>query len=257
MNQPVLPPKILDWSCDDGLAQTYACDFDLLITSGCSFTASTAWFNGPASWPGYVRDRCGINKAIDMSYPAMGNRYIADSVMYAVDTLCKEHTAKNPLVIVMWSGLDRIDSVRPLNAQNQGLLRLHDMVYQRIYENADPQSTTLQSYELMVSMDRYLGDKNISHVFSSYSNVLFPPFVPKRDTTNHFQDYLDQDQIKALQSLPWVPRQPMDFLYEWAWRNEYLTQGDHFHPPFEAHKAWTEEILLPGMQDADIIEAKS
>mgnify|MGYP003344898755 CR=1 FL=1 len=112
-------PKYLNWPLTQSIQQHYNCDFDCLVTSGCSFTSSTTWLEGAASWPGYVRDRSGIQSCIDMSFPGVGNRYIADSIKYAIENYCESYSCKKILVIVMWSGIDRVESIceenSPLN----------------------------------------------------------------------------------------------------------------------------------------------
>lgn len=264
--QHICPPKYLCWPKSNGVAQNYDCDFDILITGGCSFTSSTLWFDGAASWPGYVKDRCGIEKVIDMSYPGAGNLFIADSVKFALSNLCDGHPHSSILVAIMWSGIDREEIVRSAT-ELEIRQRCHPIINDKIYLRTNlsnshdisketRKKTTLLSRGLILDMADWLDSANVKWVFTSYANLLYPPFVPKRDTTHHWPEYLDETQLKDLYDLPWLPKSPMDYLYEWAWTNDYLNQGDHFHPPIEANFAWTDQIFLPQIEKLGLIFKK-
>ena len=252
-------PKYLNWPRSQSIQQKWKCDFDLLLTAGCSFTSSTTWFEGAASWPGYVRDRCGIPLCIDMSWPGMGNLYIADSIKYAIENLCQSDQCKKPLVIVMWSGIDRYETVSTLHnlLDIERWPVLGDKVYKRILRSSCQSDTVKTSKDCILDLKNYLDSRQINWAFTSYVNLLFPPFIPKRDTTGHFQDFLLTQEIKQLQSIPWIPTDGMDFLYEWSWKNDFLNDGDHFHPPNEANFAWTDQILLPQMANLNLIKSLS
>jgi hypothetical protein len=96
----LLPPKYMRWNY--ALDQQYYCNQKQLITSGCSFTASTNQLDCAASWPGFMRDRCRFEETIDLSYPGMGNDYIYQSIMNNINN--------ESLVVVMWSGIDNVDA---------------------------------------------------------------------------------------------------------------------------------------------------
>lgn len=244
-------PKILKWPSN--LSQHYEFDRKILITSGCSFTACTMTLDCAASWPGYVRDRGGFDLAIDMSCPGAGNRYIHDSIVYAL-----EHLIDDPnqcMVMVMWSGLDRLDTVRsrsdpapdPKDVYGHGM-DLGDKTYYRCVTNPNLAGTTDDSRDFMLALHDRLQDQDIPYASCMYANLLWPPFVPKRDTTHHFQDYLSAQDIDHLQQLPWTVM-GNDSLYEWALLNDYLDSGDFFHPPTQANLRWTDEVWLPAMRD--------
>lgn len=254
----VCPPKYLCWPKSQSIGQAYCCDFDLLITGGCSFTSSTLWFDGPASWPGYVRDRCGIKKAIDMSYPGAGNLFISDSVKFALTNLCNDHSHSSILVIIMWSGIDRQEITR-LATVNEINDNSHPIIDNKIYHRKDAvtkemrKESTLTSRNLILGMATWMNSKKIKWIFTSYVNLLYPPFIPKRDTTHHWPEFLDETKLENLHNLPWIPKNPMDYLYEWAWVNDYLNQGDHFHPPNEANFAWVDQVFLPEIEKLGLI----
>lgn len=237
-----------------------------MITGGCSFTSSTLWLDGAASWPGYVRDRCGIEKAIDMSYPGAGNLLVSDSVRFALENLCADYPPSSILVAIMWSGIDREEIVRPateteISKGNQAII---DKKIYRRNNSSHPlaqhditketrKKTTLLSRRLILEMRDLLDSLKVKWIFTGYANLLYPPFIPKRDTTHHWPEYLNKTQLKDLHDLPWLPKDPMDYLYEWSWKNDYLNDGDFFHPPNEANFAWTDQILLPQIEQLGLI----
>jgi hypothetical protein len=250
-------PKYLNWPQNQSIHQHWTCDFDILITSGCSFTSSTTWLKGAASWPGYVRDRCGIRSCIDMSFPGSGNQYIADSIKYAIENFWQQDQYKKLLVIVMWSGIDRFEVISDLTTSQptERCPVLGNKIYTRILRPSCQIDTVKMSKDYILDLKTYLDARQIDWIFTSYANLLFPPFIPKRDTTGHFQDFLTTQEIKQLQSIPWIPSAGMDFLYEWSWKNDFLNTGDYFHPPNEANFAWTDQILLPQMANRNLIKS--
>ena len=237
------------------LDQKYFCDSTILVTSGCSFTSSTTQLATAASWPGYVLDRCRFDHCIDYSYPGAGNDFIGDSILHHFKDVV-DSDLSNYFVIVMWSGIDRVESkiLNPLEQPNLG-----GVCYRRLLKteySAGVESEQAQrSYNKILEIYRYLTDRKINFAFTFYSNLLFPPYIPKRDTTREFDYWLNQPQLDTLKKLSWMPTEPMDFLYEYSWRNDYLNNGDHFHPTSNASLSWTDDILLPCMQKQNLITA--
>jgi len=240
------PPKLLNWKPQ--LSQEYTCDQSLLITSGCSFTASTLQLESAASWPGYVKDRCGFDKCIDMSYPGVGNLYIKDSI---INTLEQCHRPEDALVIVMWSGLNRAESLIPNSKQDPAI---NDISYQRCESTVDVDSLVDTSINYILELEKYLTNKNISYAFTSYVNLLHPPFIPVADKTPRFTDNQNHDKLQKIREAIHFPAKGSDYLYDWAFLNHYLDSGDDFHPPVEANLKWTDTVLLPNLKQLGIIE---
>lgn len=229
----LLPPKHMVWS--HSVNQTYRCDQIRLVTSGCSFTASTQQLESAASWPGYVRDRCKFDNAIDLSYPGMGNDYIQESIMDYVDKDC--------LVIVMWSGIDRkYASKNPPKS-----LPTRSLAQQEQYNRAQ------MSFNSIKQLKHNLEQKQIPYAFTQYINLIYPPFLPFRDTSGVWADYLDQHEITELKALIDIPATSQEFLYDYAFFNNYLTTPDIFHPPVECNFAWTDQVLLPNLAKKGLI----
>jgi hypothetical protein len=250
-------PKLMQWQ--PSLDQSYVTAKSTLITSGCSFTSSTGQLEAAASWPGYVKDRCRFDKVFDYSIPGAGNEYIHDSIRYHFDNLSPEETDQC-MAIVMWSGLDRKEKkLSTSDKANEGRPPLNDTVYVRenldFVRQLDKKILAQESAEFIFDLQAYLKSKNIPFVFSFYCNLLFGPYIPKSDTTFEFDKFVSRQTLSRLQSLSWIPGRPMDFLYEYAFVNDFLNDGDGFHPPVECIMKWTDEILLPGMCKQGVIQS--
>lgn len=232
------PPKIMRWPYN--LTQTHRTSRKVLITGGCSFTASTDQLESACSWPGFVRDRCKFDYAVDMSYPGVGNQYIHDSVKYALENLVDDPS--ECFVIVMWSGIDRLELIVD---DRKDPPMLGNKCYRLCKPNYDKHASTQMCYDLMFGLADYLKSKDVEFFYLQYANMLWPPYLPKSDTTHNFDDYLNSTQLKELKKLPWVVNTSEQCLYDWAWFNDYLNQGDGFHPPIEANYQWVHEVLLP------------
>jgi hypothetical protein len=230
-------PKILSWTSK--LPQQYISKQKILLTSGCSFTSSTLQLEGPASWPGFVKDRCGFDHCVDYSYPGVGNQYIGDSIQYHIEKIHNDQL-QDLFVMVMWSGLDRKDTETQADQQP----KLGTVSYKTTQSAFDQ---VAKSAEKIQEIYQYLSNKKIPFVFTFYANVLFPPYFPKRDTTPNFEDYLDKPALTAIQALPWVPSVSEQFLFEYALISGDLDRGDHFHPTYEGNLSWTDSVLLPAI----------
>jgi hypothetical protein len=241
-------PKLMQWSYS--LDQRYKCQQKILVTSGCSFTSSTLQLETAASWPGYVIDRCRLDQGVDYSYPGAGNEYIGDSILYHFSTV-KDHDVKNYLVVVMWSGIDR-SQTKLYNSSQQP--KIGSTSYIRDQVPIDIKLSAKKSADKILEVYNYLTYRQIPFAFSFYCNLLFPPYLPKADTTCEFNSFIDRAQLKQLQLLPWIPKHPLEFLYEYAFINNYLNDGDRFHPPAEANLKWTDNILLPQMAEQGLLE---
>ena len=240
-------PKLLKWQ--HSLLQTHSSTKKILVTSGCSFTSSTLQLETAASWPGYVIDRCRLEQGIDYSYPGAGNEYIGDSILHHFSTV-QDPEVKNYLVIIMWSGLDRSETkLTDINQQP----KLGVTSYVRDQVPVDIKISAKKSADKILEVYNYLTQRSIPFAFSFYSNVLFPPYIPKADTTCEFDSVVDQSVLKQLKLLPWIPTDPLKFLYEYAFVTNDLDNGDGFHPSESCNMMWTDSILLPGMATQKLI----
>ena len=247
-------PKLMKWKYS--LDQHYSCPKKILVTSGCSFTASTLQLDSAASWPGYVLDRCRLDHAIDLSYPGAGNAYIGDSILHFFSQI-SDNEIDQYMVIIMWSGIDRKEE----KIAGDNMPNINGITYRcketgtsiSTLEKEERKKRALKSANKILEVYEYLTKRKISFAFSMYVNLLFAPYIPKRDATFEFDGYVTKQLFNTLQSLPWIPKEPLDFLYEFAFVNNFLDQGDHFHPPVECNLKWTDQVLLPNMSNQGLI----
>ena len=241
-------PKILKWI--PSIPQHYETNKSILLTGGCSFTASTVNFQCAASWPGFVLDRCGFDHCIDWSYPGVGNEYIGDSILHHLSNL-SDNEVKKYMVIVMWSGIDRT-AIKISNSDHQPMISSYSYIRQTVNGNNIKQSAQLSADKIFELYD-YLTDRSIPFAFSFYCNLLYPPYIPKRDSTPEFNQHVDKLTLKKLQSLRWIPNKPMDFMFEFGFKYDLLAD-DMFHPSMQCSENWTDKILLPGLLDQKLIK---
>jgi len=240
-------PKIMQWC--PSLDQHYQTTSSILVTSGCSFTSSTLQLENAASWPGYMKDRCRFDSCVDYSYPGVGNKYIGDSILYHFNTVADQDLSKY-FVVVMWSGIDREETCVTADTQNPRLGNIHyNRITQKNISQEEKAKLANQSAERILTTYNYLKSRKIPFAFTFYSNLLFPPFIPKRDTTFEFEKHTESQVLKQLKLLPWIPTDPMSFPYEYAFVNDYFNQNDddNFHPSAQGHLKWLDQILLPGI----------
>lgn len=254
MTNNFLPvPKVFQW--EHTLSQTHSCEQSILLTSGCSFTSSTIQTKLAASWPGFVMDRCRFELCIDYSFSGAGNDYIGDSIVYHMSQVPKHEMSKY-MVIVMWSGTDRQED-KVLDTSNPKGPILGNTCYvgkQPItVTELSKAEQTKKSADKIIDLHNYLTSIGVKFMFTLYSNTLFPPYIPKRDTTYEFDDYIAKDKLAELRNLDWVPSRPMDFLYEYAFVNDFLNEGDYFHPPYACNLKWTDQVLLPGLLGKNLL----
>jgi hypothetical protein len=83
------------------------------------------------------------------------------------------------LVIVMCSGIDRqaISMDPPISSPTQDLT------------NEEKKQRALMSFEMIQELKKELVARQIPHAFTQYINLIHPPFLAWRDTTNVWSDY--------------------------------------------------------------------
>jgi hypothetical protein len=240
-------PKYMQWKPQ--LTPEYTSRYDLIITGGCSFTASTTQLESAASWPGFLKDRLGLDFCIDMSWPGAGNQYIRDSIFYAVENLVKN---QKPLVVVMWSGLDRTEEINNEDdPKTFGCGKINNRYYKRIKTNFSPREYAKMNLNYMMELSEFLTDKDIDHVYTTYFNMTEYSPIPVLDTSPTYYKNLTQTEQKQLEKLPLIITGDR-CLYEWFFLNNYESD-DMFHPTFEATKAWTDSILAKELSARDFI----
>ena len=248
--------KLLNWKRQ--IPNYYECKQSVLITSGCSFTDSTNQTEYAVSWPGFVKDRCNFDYCIDISYTGAGNLYIKESIEHAVEHLA---AGLNPVVLVMWSGLQRYEE-KVIDSQEKPYI--NNISYKRTGPNfitgKAPVSRKRKSWliersaQLILDLASFLEQKNISYAFTSYVNLLHPPYIHCLDPTYRFTDHKDKKLIAQIEKL-FLPISGQDYLYDFAFIKDGLLDDD-FHPDIDPILDWTDQILLPSLEQKGIIKSK-
>jgi hypothetical protein len=147
------------------------------------------------------------------------------------------------LVIVMWSGINRqaISMDPPLPSSTQDLT------------SEEKKQRALMSFEMIQELKKELVARQIPHAFTQYINLIHPPFLAWRDTTNVWPDYLNNPQLNKLNDLIDIPLDPKEFLYDYGFFNDYINNEDRFHPPAECNLSWTDQVLLPNLAKKGLI----
>lgn len=238
MSDWIKPPKRIAW--DHTLSQSYTCQYPNLLVSGSSFTAiGYNYDNQAASWPGYVYERCRLNQVIDQSYPAVGNRYISDSIIDTINSLTSEDF-KRYFVVVMWNSSDIIGTPDVNKKTNLDICNT---------------GTATETHELIVKTADFLHNHNIPFVFTFYANLIYPPFLPRRDSNINLNKLLSASQIKDIENKNLIPKNQKDFFYDFAFFNDVLDQEEQYHPNINGRLKWTDNVLLPNLALAGIIKS--
>jgi hypothetical protein len=242
------------------MGQTHCSEKTTLVVGGCSFTANGRNLDTcAATWPGILMDRSGFQHALDYSFAGAGNNYIADSILHHVDSMTQEDI-KNTLIVIMWSGINRIDVADDdLSTDIADGAILNNKLYYR-QDNPVKISTDVEakkqlaqeSAERIFQTHQLLSEKNISFAFSFYCNLLYPPYLPKRDLTHEFENHVDNTTLAQLRNLIHIPKRPMDFMFEYGFERDLLAE-DYFHPNYDCLLNWTDEILLPGLEQMGLV----
>jgi hypothetical protein len=241
-----------------------------ILVSGCSFTQWPDYPGGPTScWPRHLRDLHPDWEIKSLAEAAAGNQYIAHSVV--------EELLQNPnkydLVLVMWSGVSRLDYLTDItdDAWNQlfdsyGFYRrlpgnklgyifsggqmgtwfknpvAHKLFYEQYKVSSELSLATVNLME-MVKLKNFLDSKKMNYRFMSYVNYWQPDNVPsfngdfsvaKYPELNLYINELDFSKFIFLND-------NKDTVFDLAQSmNDFM--GDGIHPGTNAHQAWAKFV---------------
>jgi hypothetical protein len=228
-----------------------------ILVSGCSFTVG--WAEPRANWPSRIH-RSNIVK--NLACAGAGNRYIGQSVVLEL-LQDREHY---DLVLVMWSGLQRVDflvndfvydaidtnraSVDGLycyaffgdsytHKHNQSLLR---DTGKEIFKLSNEETLGCASLIEMINLQNFLKANSIPYRFMSYVNywddddqVINLNFgVHKYLSCSQLAKHLDFDNFLFYND-------SHDGFYEFA-KDKNMIADDGFHPTLQAHIEWADFI---------------
>lgn len=239
-----------------------------ILVSGCSFSQWPQYPGGPNTcWPRYLSEMEPSLNIKTVAEAAAGNQYICDSVIRSV----LEETPD--MVLVMWSGVSRLDYLTSLEDQawnelfdSYGFFRrlpdgklgyifsggqlgtwfknpvAHKMFYEMYKVSSELSLATINLME-MVKLQNFLKAKGIPYRFMSYVNywTTEKEVSPNGDfgVYNHPELNRIIDEIDFSQ---WIfAGEGRQSIYDVAKEmNSFMPDG--FHPGEEAHKAWAARI---------------
>jgi hypothetical protein len=83
-------------------------------------------------------------------------------------------------------------------------------------------------------------------------NLLEPPFIPARDKTHRFSEFVDGPTLDDLLKLQVINSK--DSLYDFSFYHNYINQSsDGYHPTDKCTLDWTDNILLPALAKQGLI----
>ena len=243
---------------------THKSKFKTLIVNGCSYSSNNS-LTAPVSWPYYLRDLCNFQQVFDYSQGASGSNHIFTSTIYELETN-KTIDYNDTLVIIMWSGLSRVDLVAKKNidsfvdAQDKSLdfwmrnryyyfddLISLPLVRPRVY-NGTLFNRLQESYHKLIDIDAqifssatkilalsdYLKNKKIPFMFLTWEKTSFDLEICKLPME---LDQSVREKIHDIKSLG----QHADEMH--------MRIPNDGHPSPNAHLTWTKEHLIPGLED--------
>lgn len=246
---------------------------DILI-SGCSFTH---WPEEPGSdknicWPAHLQKYHPECTITNLAEPGAGNQYIANSVVRTVS----ENPGKFDLVLVMWSGVSRLDFLTGLTdpawhalfdtfgfyrrvetCPNQlgyifsggeiGPWVDHNAtngIFKGLYKVSDKCSLAHTNLIEIIKTQFYLQAKKIPFLFMSYVNywVETQEYVSPNNDFGVMGFRELRPLINDIDFSKWLfLNEQRDGLYEMAkTRDDY--HGDRFHPGIATHQIWAELV---------------
>ena len=241
-----------------------------ILISGCSFTQWPEYPGGPnICWPKYLQDLNPDWSIDNISEPAAGNQYIADSVINRVLDQRPDH------VLVMWSGVSRLDYLTSLedpawrtlydsygfyrrvencpeklgyifSGGQMGTWYGNDVAHKMFYEMYKVSSElSLASINLMemVKLQNFLENKGIPYNFMSYVNYWSDK--DRISPNGDFGVYKFPELKKLIGEINfdrWIfTNSDRDGIYEMAKATKDF-QSDGFHPGEQTYRSWADFV---------------
>lgn len=244
-----------------------------VLISGCSFTH---WPETPGSdknicWPTHLQHLRSNFEIKNLAEPGAGNQYIANSVVRHV----LENPGQTDLVLVMWSGVSRLDFLTDLTEPSWHRLFDSYGFYRRVEScpntlgyifsggnygpwtlNRDITSLFRQLYKVssdlslahtnlieIVKCQAFLKSQHIPYKFMSYVNYWHHGDHCSPNGDFGVLKYPElAPLIEAIDWSNWIfQNSSKDGIYEMA-KSAGDYHGDRFHPGLCTHRAWAELV---------------
>lgn len=233
-----------------------------LLVSGCSYT----WNNSEScavTWPYYLRDLAAFDQVWDVSQPASGYNHTHTAVVTELET----NTALTPettLVIIMWSGLERVDITAdqdlvetwtnmplPDLGWNLSTLGLHNT--RPDWLNRLRQAPNALVEQLRVQYQRLISRES-QQLESAVKLISLAGYLANRGFESVFVDWDDTRGHQARPGMdPWAQGRFADIETLGSWASRTGQRLPDRHPSPDAHLSWTREHLLPWLIQKDLV----
>lgn len=219
-----------------------------LLAAGCSYTYNNSE-SCSVTWPYYLRDLAGFDQVWDCSQSSSGYNRAHTATVVELETNTAL-TRDNTLVVVMWSGNERVDitceralahdiSTMPAPDLGWGLSTLGLSRQPRSGENQQWAQLSRQYHGLITSKSQALE--------STVALISLAGYLDSRGFDWVFLDWDDTRPTIRLPGMdPWAQGRFADVetLGSWATRTGQRIPGDG-HPSPDAHLSWTRDCLIP------------
>jgi|688.fasta_scaffold00324_28 hypothetical protein len=232
-----------------------------LLVSGCSFTHNN--YHTPVSWANNLAHWAGLN-IHNLAIPGAGNTHIKNSIILWLEQ--HKPNPKDLLIMVMWSGIERVDWITDPTLSN------FKKAYQFTYDYSDctelvvggnwwanrqvslveqalkeytkfqnNQSLALTSWLAMTQLTDYLRQRDYTFYYTAYQNLWC-----EGDKTNQWINYgIELEKLNLiLDNAPWLFFDHKHFLGTWVKTHNHLWE-DNLHPSHIGHELWCQEVLIP------------
>jgi hypothetical protein len=236
--------------------------YENLVVSGCSFTFNNSETHA-SSWPYYLRELGGFKKVYDCSLPGAGNYHISHALQWSLTQ--EGLDPSETLVLVMWSGHDRDDTIAGVSALDPGYTTKHYYtpgVVSAVTGGSildargntrngldcmrsikTPESRAVENYLYIDALRAWLVHNGYRSVFVDYLD----PSLPNRTRNFNIRDHLP---TACQQRLDAVFADCVD-IYAFCVKNDLLYEDD-LHPSANGHLAWTRQCLIPCLKSLNI-----
>lgn len=196
----------------------------------------------------------------NLGYPGAGNEYIAESTIYEL------LNCNYDCVLIMWSGLQRVDLRVDKLAVVDDICPLEDITYKpigdllgspkyrEIFVVGNELTRGYKSLMEMIKLQNYLKNNNVKYYFMSYVNYWNDAEqLPNRN----FGVYKYPLTSKLANSLDFsrfiFANDSKDCLYELACKTDGGLAEDNFHPSGKALDEFMLTAVIPRLQQDGVI----
>lgn len=224
--------------------------FKNLLVSGCSYT----WNNSDqyiCTWPYYLRDLASFDEVYDCSQGGAGSNHIFNSVVNEVSTN-SNLSPKDTFVIIMWSGLERVDFICTADlvktTRPQSLTGYYQFDDQNKFASLSVWPSSNDDLQQLLKLYRVTVDPSSQILESCIKIIALGKFLDSLGYRYCFVNWRDQSyNIDKFNNL--ITKQASALMSDIETLDGFTarkgTRVHDGHPTPDSHLAWTREILLP------------